>query len=301
MSPPCHSGPPLAATPLQAPHTLAEQPGTSALHAWQAQLAQQPLHLKGQAAAAAGGHLLRGATDEALLALIGSTRDPVLRHVCLIKHSRCCLGRLLPRLGLEARGGSSLGCNSIVQGLLGLVLQLLGCPSLPDSGGAWQRLLTKLQQEQEELAAAGGAAGTPKCWLPSRTAIRQLLGCSQQRGTKPNLPGSRGYIMLHTVKWAEPGSGCKATSRTLHAHQLMCWAVHGPPPQEDEAASSQQQQTWVVRHLCGKPGCLRPGCLAWGTHKQNAQDMAAHREWAKLKGVCSRHRVVLGQGQVAVQ
>lgn len=222
-----------------------------------------------------------------LEAIIDSTRDPLLRHFCMLKHPSYSLPKgLLPRLGLKACNSSRpWGFSLIVQRLLGLVLQLMGWePS--SNGGAWQLLQAKVQQEQELVAAAGeaaaAAAAAAKCWLPSRSAIHKL-GCSQQQGTKPNLPGSRGYIQVPTVR----GPGRQGPKRTLYAHQIMCWAVHGPPPAADEGGGAGLM---MVRHLCGKPGCIRPGCMAWGTHQQNAQDMAAHWQRAKLKGVCRQHR-----------
>lgn len=293
---------PLDATPPQAPYKLAEQPGTSARHASQAHLGcYTTTNLKGRAAAAAGEQLLSRATDGILQHHIDTTRDPILKHLCLIKHSSSSLGSLLPRLGLQqpAAGCSSssnprllLGCSQLLQGLLSLVLQLMGWPGDPSTtGGAWEQLARRVQEEQEQLLQPG--AGPPQCWVPTKTAINKLAaaGIRQQSKLKPNMSSSsssnRGYIQLHTLKWG--GAGARSR-RTLYAHQIMCWAVHGSPPVDAAAAGEddeEQQGPWVVRHLCGRPGCIRPGCLVWGTHKQNAQDRGSHRDRARLKGVCS--------------
>jgi len=56
--------------------------------------------------------------------------------------------------------------------------------------------------------------------------------------------------------------------RQTFAHVLVCEWYHGPRP----------EGMWV-RHLCGKGhlGCFSPGCLAWGTPKENAADRIEHR------------------------
>ena len=310
------------ATPPQEQYKLADQPGTSARHARQPPSCPTTTNLlKGRAAAAAGEQLLCRATDQVLQHHIDNTRDPILRHLCFIKHSNSSLGSLLPRLGLQqqqqlqqqgegcssnnssSRGRSLLGCSQLVQGFLSLLLQLMGWPGHPSTagGGAWELLASRLMQEEQQQQQQ------QCCWLPTKTAINKLAaaGIRQQSKLKPNRSSSsssnRGYIQLHTLKWGE-GTAAKSR-RTLYAHQIMCWAVHGSPPvaadSEDDSGeqgpnsssnNNNSNSCWVVRHLCGRPGCIRPGCLVWGTHKQNAQDRASHRDKARLKGVCSMYR-----------
>ena len=142
------------ATPPQEQYKLADQPGTSARHARQPPSCPTTTNLlKGRAAAAAGEQLLCRATDQVLQHHIDNTRDPILRHLCFIKHSNSSLGSLLPRLGLQqqqqlqqqgagcssnnssSRGRSLLGCSQLVQGFLSLLLQLMGWPGHPSTAG----------------------------------------------------------------------------------------------------------------------------------------------------------------------
>lgn len=51
------------------------------------------------------------------------------------------------------------------------------------------------------------------------------------------------------------------------AHRKMCELAHGEPKPD-----------MVARHLCGVPECVNPRHLAWGTPKENTEDIAFHAE-----------------------
>jgi len=55
--------------------------------------------------------------------------------------------------------------------------------------------------------------------------------------------------------------------RHVAAHVAVCTWYHGPRPEGQQ-----------VRHLCGLGhlGCFSPGCLTWGTAKDNAADRVEH-------------------------
>lgn len=48
-------------------------------------------------------------------------------------------------------------------------------------------------------------------------------------------------------------------------HVVVCERFHGDRPGEMQ-----------VRHLCGRPACLNPTHLAWGTASQNSNDRKVH-------------------------
>lgn len=61
-------------------------------------------------------------------------------------------------------------------------------------------------------------------------------------------------------------------SKTFRVCRIVCWVFNGPPTNGQ-----------VVRHLDGTKRNDTPNNLAWGTPKDNSQDMIAHN--TKIQGV----------------
>ena len=53
--------------------------------------------------------------------------------------------------------------------------------------------------------------------------------------------------------------------KTMRVCRIVCWTFHGPPPKGQ-----------MVRHLDGSKNNDTPDNLAWGTPKDNSQDMLTH-------------------------
>jgi DNA-binding XRE family transcriptional regulator len=81
------------------------------------------------------------------------------------------------------------------------------------------------------------------------------------RVMKPQLNKKNGYLWVKI----HPGH------RVIYVHYLVCSTFHGPRPEGYEC-----------RHKDGNRGNNTAANLAWGTHKQNAEDMVRHGH--SLKG-----------------
>jgi hypothetical protein len=68
------------------------------------------------------------------------------------------------------------------------------------------------------------------------------------------------------------GKDCPA-SKDAYVHVLVALAYHGPPPFPDA----------LVRHLDGNPRNNRPENLAWGTRRENYDDLLRHRAEASAE------------------
>jgi HNH endonuclease len=186
--------------------------------------------------------------------------DPVHKLFKLLKHPESSKGAITSKLGLH--GNNSWQGATFVQQLLKYTLLLMGwegsCP--------WQTLVQQLNSREGQLG----------CWVPKVGVVRGTAGFSLQQG-KLNVGSSHGYMRLGTVVGPRKAAGqpIKAAKRTIYAHQVMCWAMHGPPPSE---------HCCMVRHLCGNPRCIRPTCLAWGDAAQNVRDRQHHAWLKKCKG-----------------
>lgn len=195
--------------------------------------------------------------------------DPIAKQYLLFKHGSSPVSPTLYGR-LELHISRQWGMGYFVARLLAHTLLLMGwhclAPACP-----WRLLSLKLD------SVAG-------CWRPHKRDVA-VTGFCMLSGGKPNLHARRGYLRLSTVKGPHKSTDeieCIAqTKRTVYAHQIMCWAMHGPPP-------SDPQQAVLVRHLCGKPSCINPNCLEWGTPQQNADDRSRHKKSRKLKGVCKQ-------------
>jgi len=75
--------------------------------------------------------------------------------------------------------------------------------------------------------------------------------------------------------------------QSIKVHRLVCTWFHGPPP--------PGMQT---RHLCGLGhlGCFSPGCLTWGTPKEQGEDQRRH---GRIRKGETSPRAVLTDEQVA--
>lgn len=94
--------------------------------------------------------------------------------------------------------------------------------------------------------------------------MRRALDAPRVRGTFPGkiivgAPGTNGYRNF-TVRDGRGGQS------TLDLHAVICEVFHGPKPALD----------YEVRHLDGNRRNNRADNLAWGTHKQNQEEMVAH-------------------------
>ena len=76
---------------------------------------------------------------------------------------------------------------------------------------------------------------------------------------KPSIWGKGGYA---TLKFQLGGS----KEKTLHVHEVVCEAFHGPKPDWAEC----------VRHLDGDPLNNAASNLAWGTYSENMADRKLH-------------------------
>lgn len=65
-----------------------------------------------------------------------------------------------------------------------------------------------------------------------------------------------------TTRYEYVGAFTRTGQRNIPVHQLVCLAFHGAPPKGAQC----------VRHLDGDRTNNKPSNLAWGTHKENAQD-----------------------------
>jgi len=263
---------------------------------WSSQAGTSRQHIaEGLAAAAAAGHPPLLAGKEAAVTYLGAggpqaaaavvdaqglpaileLEDPIARQYGLFKSESTPVSpTLYGKLGLAIN--RTWGFSYFMGRLLAHTLLLMGWVS----GGlqqpsAWEVLEAKLRELEEKGPEAAAA-----CWVPGKTALAKTA--FWQLGGSDLKPSKRGYLRLNTVigprKPYDTQLGIAKAKRAAYAHQIMCWAVHGPPP----------PGALLVRHLCGKPCCIRPGCLLWGTHAENAQDRIEHKERARRKGACKR-------------
>lgn len=104
--------------------------------------------------------------------------------------------------------------------------------------------------------AKGTPHGAPRRWLTEMVA-RAMVERPDQCITDWPYARLRGYpIIRHTTE-----------KRNVRAHSVVLELSGRPRPPGQEG-----------RHLCGNGlgGCLNPWHLAWGTHRQNGEDMRNH-------------------------
>lgn len=94
--------------------------------------------------------------------------------------------------------------------------------------------------------------------------VRRALDAVRVQGTFPGKiivggPGGSGY-------WTFTARDGFGGQRTLDVHATVCEAFHGPKPAPE----------YEARHLDGNRRNNRADNLAWGTHKQNQEEMVAH-------------------------
>jgi hypothetical protein len=74
------------------------------------------------------------------------------------------------------------------------------------------------------------------------------------------------------IDWPyRPNTGGYGRVAGKGAHVLVCELAHGPNPQVPDGPRMQ------VRHyVCGRPICVNPKHLCWGTAAEDAEDRARH-------------------------
>ncbi len=73
------------------------------------------------------------------------------------------------------------------------------------------------------------------------------------------------------MRYIQVTLGQNKTYKQAKLHTLVCRAFHGDPGPLPTGALR-----WEVRHLDGNTSNNKASNLAWGTHKQNAEDMVMH-------------------------
>ena len=67
----------------------------------------------------------------------------------------------------------------------------------------------------------------------------------------------------------------------LRLHRIVAFLACGHPHPKEALGGCK---TVLATHGCGIKGCLRLGCLTWGTHRSNAVDAYEHEHERQLEG-----------------
>jgi len=68
----------------------------------------------------------------------------------------------------------------------------------------------------------------------------------------------------------------------FNLHRVVAFLSCGNPPPPSQSKKGTLHKA-LATHSCGKKGCLRVGCVAWGDHSSNAADMYKHEYKESLK------------------
>jgi len=81
--------------------------------------------------------------------------------------------------------------------------------------------------------------------------------------------------------------------RTLTAHRIACYWLHGPAPSEKPCAL----------HSCHNPKCCNPKHLRWGSHEENMQEKvtAGRANFLGPRGSLSGHTSLTEQDVLSIR